>query len=313
MKKKVFFILGVLFYNFTIANTIFSLKDKVEDGFGALKDQENKTDLKVLTWNIQDLGGAKNSLEIRFIAQIIKNYDIIAIQEVVAKDPKGAQAIAKIVSELNRLGSKWDYSISNPTKSPSSYISERYAYIWKTSKLRLLQKPTLDVLLENVIEREPYLAKFEIIKNKKIVYFINMHARVYNRKPEIEIAHFKKYPKRLQTDAIFILGDFNLDENHTVWNPLYKMGFKPAIKNTATTLKIKCKNVSYVSHSIDNIYYYTNKITFVKSGVLDFVTSCANLESARKISDHLPVFLELTVKRTDFSLEPTMKLIENDR
>jgi endonuclease/exonuclease/phosphatase family metal-dependent hydrolase len=117
----------------------------------------------------------------------------------------------------------------------------------------------------------------------------------------MEIAHFKKYPERLQTDAIFILGDFNLDENHTVWNPLYKMGFKPAIKNTATTLKRKCKNGSYVNHSIDNIYYNTNKITFVKSGVLDFVTSCANLESARKISDHLPVFLELTVKMTDLN------------
>jgi deoxyribonuclease-1-like protein len=312
MKKKFFFILGVLFYNFTIANTIFSLKDKVEDGFGTVKDQENKTDLKLLTWNIQDLGGAKNSLEISFIAQIIKNYDIIAIQEVVAKDPKGAQAIARIVSELNRFGSKWDYSISNPTKSPSSYSSERYAYVWKTSKLRLLKKPTLDILLQNAIEREPYLAKFEIIKNKKIVYFINMHARVYSRNPEMEIAHFKKYPDRLQTDAIFILGDFNLDENHTVWNPLYKMGFKPAIKNTATTLKRKCKNGSYVNHSTDNIYYNTNKITFVKSGVLDFVTSCANLENARKISDHLPVFLELTVKMTYLNSDPTIKLNRNN-
>jgi len=133
-----------------------------------------------------------------------------------------------------------------------------------------------------------------------------MHARVYSRNLEMEIAHFKKYPERLQTDAIFILGDFNLDENHTVWNPLYKMEIKPAIINTPKTLKRKCKKGNFVNLSID-------KITLVKSGVLDFVTSCANLESVRKISDHLPVFLELTVKMTDFNLKPTMKLIGNDQ
>jgi hypothetical protein len=54
------------------------------------------------------------------------------------------------------------------------------------------------------------------------------------------------------------------------------------------------------------------KTTFVKSGVLDFVTSCANLENARKISDHLPVFLELTVKRTELNLDPTIKLNRNN-
>ena len=133
-----------------------------------------------------------------------------------------------------------------------------------------------------------------------------MHARVYSRNLEMEIAHFKKYPERLQTDAIFILGDFNLDENHTVWNLLYKMEIKPAIINTLKTLKRKCKKGNFVNLSID-------KITFIKSGVLDFVTSCANLESVRKISDHLPVFLELTVKMTDFNLKPTMKLIGNDQ
>ena len=133
-----------------------------------------------------------------------------------------------------------------------------------------------------------------------------MHARVYSRNLEMEIAHFKKYPERLKTDAIFILCYFNLDENHTIWNPLYKMEIKPAIINTPKTLKRKCKKGNFVNLSID-------KITFVKSGVLDFVTSCANLESVRKISDHLPVFLELTVKMTDFNLKLTMELIGNDQ
>jgi endonuclease/exonuclease/phosphatase family metal-dependent hydrolase len=251
--------------------------------------------LKILTWNIKDLGGTKNTEEILFIAKIIKDFDIVAIQEVVAKDPRGAQAIAKIVGELNRLGSAWDYSISMPTKSPSSYISERYAYIWKTSKLRLKNKPFLDATLENVIEREPYIAKFEIKKNKTLFYFINIHARVHNKNPEMEIAHFKKYPERLQTDNIIILGDFNLNEKHNVWNPLSKKGFKPAIKNTATTLKRACKNGIYTNHAIDNIYYNSRIVHVENSGIVDFVSTCSNLVNARMISDHLPVFLEMSL------------------
>lgn len=251
--------------------------------------------IKVLTWNIQDLGGTKNDEEILFIAKILKDYDLIALQEIVAKDPAGAQAIAKIVSNLNRLGNKWDYSISNPTKSPSSYISERYAYIWKTSKLSLKNKPYLDSTLEKVIEREPYIAKFEIRKNKNLFYFINIHARVYNRHPEMEIKHFKNYPKRLQTDNIIFLGDFNLNEKHTVWNPLYKKGVKPAIQNTATTLKRACKNGVYTNHAIDNIYYNSGIVQFESSGIVDFILQCNNLTNARMISDHLPVFLEMSL------------------
>ena len=71
------------------------------------------------------------------------------------------------------------------------------------------------------------------------------------------------------------------------------MGFKPSIKNTATTLKRKCKNGNYLNHTIDNIYYNTHKMKAVNSGVIDFVSDCNNLLKARLISDHLPVFLEV--------------------
>lgn len=294
MKKTLFLFLIVLFCNFTNKDN-YTQKNKENKVFLIDKRPKKETTLKVLTWNIQNLGKTKNSTEISAISHIIKNYDLIAIQEVVAKDPKGAQAVAKIVSTLNRLGNKWDYSISKPTKSPSNYISERYAYIWKTSKLTLLKKAYLDSDLENIIEREPYLAQFEIRKNKKHFYFINIHARVYNKHPEIEIAHFKKYPKKLKTDNIIILGDFNLNEKHSVWNPLYKMEFKPAVKETPTTLNRKCKNGNYTNHAIDNIYYNSSKMKKINAGVIDFVTNCKNLQNARMLSDHLPVFIALNI------------------
>jgi endonuclease/exonuclease/phosphatase family metal-dependent hydrolase len=251
------------------------------------------SNLKILTWNIQDLGRSKNNQEIQFIATILKDYDLIALQEIVAKDPAGAKAVARIAEALNRLGSKWDYSISNATNSSSSYAAERYAYLWKTSKIRLKHKAFLDTELASKIEREPYIALFELKRNRTAFYTINMHARTYNKHPEMEISNFKKYPERLKSNNIIILGDFNLNEEHSVWNPLYKMGFKSAIKNTKTSMKRKCNKGEYMHKAIDNIFYNSKKVEKINSGIIDFIKNCENLLNARLISDHVPVYLEI--------------------
>ena len=73
------------------------------------------------------------------MAQTIKSFDIVAIQEVVA-GYGGAQAVARLADELNRKGAKWDYSVSNPTSS-SAYKTERYAFLWKTATVKLIGKP----------------------------------------------------------------------------------------------------------------------------------------------------------------------------
>jgi hypothetical protein len=62
---------------------------------------------------------------------------------------------ARLADELNRTGSKWDYIISDPTSS-SPYKTERYAFIWKTNKLKQigkawLEKNTIQKLKENPI------------------------------------------------------------------------------------------------------------------------------------------------------------------
>ena len=264
------------------------------------KDNTNKVGsgkekLALITWNIRDLGRTKNTQEIIEIAKILRDFDIVAIQEVVAKDPAGAQAVAKIADELNRMGSKWDYQISNPTKSPSVYSSERYAFLWKTSKVSLLKKAYLDKDLEDKCFREPFIGKFKLKKGTKSFYVVNFHSRKHDDHPEEEIKFFKDYPERLNTNNIFIVGDFNLNERHKVWNDLYDLGFKSAVKNKKTTLKMACKNGVYLNHSIDNIYYNSTEVQLVNSDHLDFVKTCGNLKNARMLSDHLPVFLECII------------------
>ena len=246
---------------------------------------------RLASWNIRDLGRTKNSEEIYTIANTLRDFDIVAIQEVVAKDPAGAQAVAKIADELTRMGAKWDYKISDPTQSPSVYMSERYAFLWKTAKVSLANIPFLDKELQDICYREPYIAAFKAKTDSKPFYIVNFHSRKYYDKPELEIVHFINYEERLESRNIIIAGDFNLSETYNVWEPFYDRGFKSALKNEATTLKTKCKNGVYTNHAIDN-FYFSSAIEMQKSGSIDFVKNCDDLQSARLISDHLPIFLE---------------------
>src|SRR5690554_1780037 len=250
----------------------------------------NSETVSLVSWNIQDLGRSKSSESIYEIANILRDFDVVAIQEVVAKDPAGAQAIAKIADELNRMGAKWDYQISNLTKSPSVYMSERYAFLWKTSKVNIIHRAYLDEDLEALCYREPFIAKFKIKGKTQPFYVVNYHSRKHYDKPEEEIVYFIDYPERLSSNQILIAGDFNLSETHLVWEPFYQKGFKNALHNQRTTLKAKCKGDDYLSHPIDNVYY-TPGIYMVKSGSYDFVRGCDNLDRAREISDHLPVYI----------------------
>jgi endonuclease/exonuclease/phosphatase family metal-dependent hydrolase len=247
--------------------------------------------ITIISWNIQDLGQSKSDEEIDFIVNILKDFDIVAIQEMVGKHPAGAQKVAQITDELNRKGSKWDYRISNPTKSPSAYMSERYALLWKTSKVDIKGRAYLDNELASVINREPYIGKFKLKSSENTFHVVNFHSRKHDDKPELEIQYFNKYQQRLNTDKLLIVGDFNLNEKHQVWNELYQQGFKSALNGKKTTLKQKCSKRNYLSHEIDNIYYSKSVIS-VNSGVIDYVEMCKNLKTARLISDHLPVFME---------------------
>ena len=261
-------------------------------------DFEDSKSLKVVSWNIRHLGRTKTQEDIYTIANTLRDFDIVAIQEVVAKDPAGAQAVAKIADELNRMGSKWDYQISDPTKSPSVYMSERYAFLWKTAKVKLLHRAYLDKELEKICYREPFIAKFKLKGPSDPFYVLNYHARKYYDKPEEEIAYFINSPERLDSNRILITGDFNLAETHEVWKPFFRKGFKSALQNQRTTLKVKCKNDNYLSHPIDNIYFASG-IQMIQSETIDLVKTCENLEQAREISDHLPVYMQFKIKENE--------------
>jgi endonuclease/exonuclease/phosphatase family metal-dependent hydrolase len=248
--------------------------------------------VKLLSWNIENLGKSKSNQEISFIANTVKDYDLIAIQEVVA-GYGGAQAVAKLADELNRKGSKWDYCISDPTSS-SAYKTERYAFLWKTASVKLIGKPWLEKKYHLEIDREPYYATFEY--NGKQFTLANFHAITKSKQPETEIKYFKFLPAAYPNLNLIFLGDFNCPQSHTVFNPLKKMGYKSVFENQKTSLKKDCDGTICLASEFDNIWYNEGKVVMKNSKALLFYQSFTTLKEAREISDHIPITAELTLR-----------------
>ena len=156
--------------------------------------------------------------------------------------------------------------------------------------MRLLNEPNLASNYKDVIYREPFLANFKFKNKSNPISVVNFHSRKHNDNPEHEIKYFVDIQSKLKYKTVIIAGDFNLDESHKVWQPLYDLGFKNALFKTRTTLKKKCSFGDYKNHAIDNIYY-NNGIDKIEAKVIDLVKTCDNLEEIRRLSDHLPVQL----------------------
>ncbi len=247
--------------------------------------------VKIVSWNIENIGKSKSDSTIIFIANTLKDYDVVAIQEVVV-GYGGAQAIAKLADELNRKGAKWDYTISDPTTS-SAYKTERYAFLWKTSKVKKIGDAWLEQKYNLEIDREPYYCTFQY--DDKQFTLANFHAITKSKQPETEIKYFKFLPEEYPKLNLIFLGDFNCPQSHTVFNPLRKIGYLPIFVNQKTSLKKECKENDCLASEFDNIWYNTNKIEVLSSKVILFYNLFSSLEEARKISDHIPIIMEFKI------------------
>jgi endonuclease/exonuclease/phosphatase family metal-dependent hydrolase len=247
--------------------------------------------VKMISWNIENFGKSKSNQEIAYIANLLNKYDIVALQEVVAGDG-GAQAVARLGDHLNRKGSKWEYTISDPTTSTPTK-RERYAFIWKTSQVRKIGKAWLEKKYASAIEREPYLCTFEY-QNKKFT-IVSFHAITKNQLPEREIQYFKFLPEEYPTLNLILSGDFNCPQSHSVFLSLRKIGFTSALVNQKTSLKRSCKNGQCLASEFDNMYFPKSKIKKLNSGVIHFYQNFSTLKEARTISDHCPIWMEFNL------------------
>lgn len=268
--------------------------------FIALSFGKVQNEFILISWNIKDFGKSRDDDEIIRIAKLIKHADIVAIQEVVAKDSGGAQAVARLVDQLNRMGAKWDYIVSNPTKSTSSFKSERYALIWKTKKIKLYQRnASLIKELETIVEREPHYLQLQV--NKRKLMLLNYHATTHTKNyPErAEIKAISKWIISKEFENLIWAGDMNLNIKDKAFYVIKNKGYNYCIKGEKTTLKRKCENGNYLSRGEDNIIFKLKNFKMKSVKVIDFIKDgkCEDVIWKRNsYSDHLPIEFRFTLK-----------------
>jgi endonuclease/exonuclease/phosphatase family metal-dependent hydrolase len=248
--------------------------------------------LHFCSWNLCDFGKSKSAATIEFTAETLRGFDLVAIQEVVA-GPGGAAAVGKLAAALNRKGEKWDYCVSAPT-SGSSYKKERYAYLWKTAHIQQKGAAWLDTFFEVEMDREPYLSTF--IYGGKEFTAVNFHAITKNKQPETELKYLRSFPKNYPEFHLLFAGDYNCPQTNTVFSPLKKLGWAAVFRDTKTTLRSAYKANDCLASKFDNVFYNSSFLKQENSGVVSFYTSFSSLHDARKVSDHLPVWVLFDLK-----------------
>lgn len=246
--------------------------------------------LKICSWNIQNLGKKKSAETITYIAKILNEFDFVCIQEV-STAPPGAQAVAKIADELNRKGSKWDYKVSDPTSGKGS---ERYAFLWKTSKGKLLRSLLESSLADN-IDREPFLGVF--VTGKDTFMIGTIHTVPKSKNPDKETSQLYTIDEKFEKYHLLLMGDFNSPASSEGFKSLIQRNVQNTFVKEKTTLKTKVSaKGEHLASSYDNIFYEADEIELGDKGVIDFSKDFPDLKEAHHVSDHLPVWGCYSVK-----------------
>lgn len=255
----------------------------------------------LMSHNAGNFGKSKSSETIFEMTKLYQDVDLLVLQEVNTKQ-SGAKAVSRLADELNQTGSKWDYTVSDSTGGKAT---ERYAFLWKTNRIYLKKNGKKINLFENLkdsITRVPGSAIFSLEKDEKDqsrfdLEIISIHLEPTAKHPEKEIKIILENGAEYfgKPDQI-ILGDFNLSFKKMEEVFRKETGFFHNIEGK-TSLKMKMDTLAldYLSEEYDNIYT-KGAIKVYQSGILDFVPFVKNYEEAKKISDHLPVFIIFSIK-----------------
>lgn len=248
--------------------------------------------LRIASYNIQVFGTKKASKPyvMKVLAQIIAQFDIVAIQEIRCKDQ---YLLNHFLQYVNQGGVRKYKYIIGPRLGRSS-SKEQYAFIYNTQTVELNQRSVYTVRdPDDLLHREPLVAMFRARVSPPEQGFtfvlVNMHTDPHETDTELDtLADVYRVVKQQSNgeDDIIMLGDLNVDDLHL--GRLGKIpGIFPVISGMATNTK---QNKLY-----DHIILHRQSTTEYtgRRGVVDVQRQFnLTLEQAQMVSDHLPVWAE---------------------
>ena len=247
-----------------------------------------RDEISVASWNIQVFGQSKlqDSAAMGIIVDVVRRFDVIAIQELRSKDQS---VITRFLSLVNRDGYTYDVVVGPRLGRSSS--KEQYLYLYDTSRIQLIPGSVYTINdWRDFLHREPLVASFRVVGalsgNAWTFTLVNIHTDPDEVQREVnvldDVIHFvRRYSPE---DDVILLGDLNANPHQ-----LGDLGRMPNLMWTVTGQPTNTRRTK----AYDNILFSgTSTAEYTGyAGVIDLQTEYAlTLQQALKVSDHLPVW-----------------------
>lgn len=171
------------------------------------KPEPQEQSITIASWNLKNIGPSKlNDPErIDVIVDILKNYDIIAIQEV--KDIT-LQLPQQLIDKMNMDGSNYNVVASDRV---GRNVFEQYLFVYDDDKIDAIPGTEgYGIEPNDEFEREPYYAMFRA--GNFDFYLFTIHTKpsaVATEIPALRTAYIDLQNNTPDEDDIILLGDFN--------------------------------------------------------------------------------------------------------
>ncbi|KGL53346.1 endonuclease [Porphyromonas canoris] len=306
-----------------VQENLNTLKRDLDEKIPSKKLDKN---LLIASWNIRGFGdltrewaskeddSPKRDLHSTLcIAEIIRRFDVVAVQEVKAN-------IRALRDTLKVLGSDWSMILTDVNKGDAGN-GERMAYLFDTRRVNLSglagelvvpdqwRKGVSENVMTEQFVRTPYAVSFRS-KNQTFI-LITLHV-IYGKKSKDRLGELKGIAQWLSGWAkdvnayhqnLIVLGDFNIDARGDLLNKTFLsegLYVPEDLQNPKVTRSIFDKTKFY-----DQIAWFNGKdgepklsLEFVQGGSYDFVPTALNNRGLTKqqlsfmISDHYPLWAE---------------------
>ena len=243
--------------------------------------------IKLSSFNIRIFSNkSRDDEELKYIASILRYYDIVAIQEL-----RDEHVLKRTVSILKKMGYDYDYEISPKV---GRNVKEIYAFIYRKDKISVKLRGKLYKDRQDKFIREPFYATFKAGNFDFTLCTIHLlyGDNETHRRPELlELAKVYKHIQRENPGEkdIIMLGDFNFPPSDQGWKEI------KTLPSMAYLIKPPAKTTISDRSLYDNFWFQRKHVKEYtgKSGVVKFdenIFMNDDRQARLAVSDHRPIW-----------------------
>jgi deoxyribonuclease-1-like protein len=257
-----------------------------------IADESANQTLRIASFNLQLFGKNKadNPWVMETIARILRQYDVIAVQEIYTRQQ---DLLPMLVDKINQAQRHFDYVIGPRVGRLEN--KEQLAFLFDTQTIETDRQQLYSVDdPQDLLLREPLVGWFRSKRLPAKLAFtftlVNLHLDEQGSEQEIRLL-----PELVRSihrdgreeDDVLLVGDFGFSDRGLPG--LRAAGMLPGLEGVPTNL--------HGQAMLDNLLMPTQAtVEFTgRSGVFDFLRHFnLSLDQAQQVSDHLPIWCEFS-------------------